>query len=1369
MQSHPIRVLLIDDDEDDFIAVRDLLSDLSSIEFILKWVSEYGAALDAILSNEFDVCLLDYRIKERNGLELMQEAVRRGAMTPIVFLTGQGSYDPDLEAISRGAPVCLPKGELNAALLERAIRHAMERQRNKTGEPAKVDEELRKEVEELRQAEEALRESREFLEKIVNSTSDPIYVVDRQHRYVLANDALCALSGRKREDMIGRTDYDWFPKEQVDVFREKDELVFETGKENENEEEITDSNGTIRTAVTKKTLYTDKAGNKFIVGVMREISERKRAEGFARTRLALFEFSISHSLEELLQKTLDEVGALTNSPIGFYHFMENDQRTISLQAWSTQTTKKFCKAEGKGAHYPIDQAGVWVDCVRERRPVIHNDYSALPHRKGMPEGHAAVIRELVVPIMRSGRIVAILGVGNKPVNYTETDVEIVSYLADVAWEIAERKRAEEALRESEAKYRLISENTGDVIWQFDLDTDQFVYVSPSVRRLAGFTPEEILGQNMEAVLTPESMQYVSKRMPEVVTALNAGDEAVRVTKHELEQLRKDGSVVPIEVVTTLLQDAADRVDRIIGVTRDITEQRNTSEALRESETKYRTLFEVMTEGVALHEIAYDERGMAVDYRIISTNPAFEKHTGLKSEQVVGQPASKIYGLDNAPYLERYALVASSGEPDSFETYFPPMNRFFHISVTSPKPGTFVTVFENITERKQAEEALKESQQQLSDIIDFLPDATFVIDGEGKVIAWNRAMQDMMGISAAAMLGKGGYEYALPFYGERRPILIDLVFDTSEAVEAKYSILEKKGAMLSAETYIADLRGSEAYLFCTASALYDSRGNIIGAIESIRNVTERKLMEKAIAEAEAKYRDIFENSVTGIFQTSTEGRLLSVNATIAHILGYDSPEDMLNTLSNAGQLYVHPDRRSEMFRLIEEHGWVREFEVEYFRKDKSVIWVSLNIRAVRNSTGGIAYVEGTVRDITDGKFLRAQLEQAQKMEAIGTLAGGIAHDFNNILAPIIGYTELSLHMVSGDDRLSHNLEQVLLSANRAKDLVGQILTFSRKAKQERKPVQASLLLNETIKLLRSSLPSTIDIRQFLHPDAVESTTTADSTQIHQVLMNLCTNAAHAMRAKGGTLSISLHNVKIGVKGGGGTPDMEPGPYLKLSVSDTGHGMDEAVRQRIFDPYYTTKGPDEGTGLGLAVVYGIVKSLSGAIAVSSKPGQGATFDVYLPRVKTIQANAAELLESLPTGHGRVLVVDDEKSIVDMVKEMLETLGYEAVPRYSSTDALEAFRARPESFGLVITDMTMPHMTGIDLAREILTIRPNTPIILCTGFSDTVDENNIKLLGIKELLMKPVSMHDLAVAARKILVQDHPPSCTTASNTLTKLISR
>jgi CheY-like chemotaxis protein len=338
-------------------------------------------------------------------------------------------------------------------------------------------------------------------------------------------------------------------------------------------------------------------------------------------------------------------------------------------------------------------------------------------------------------------------------------------------------------------------------------------------------------------------------------------------------------------------------------------------------------------------------------------------------------------------------------------------------------------------------------------------------------------------------------------------------------------------------------------------------------------------------------------------------------------------------------------------------------------------------------------------------------------------------------------------------LHHNLEQILLSGNRARELVKQILTFSRKTEKEHRPVQVSLLVKETVKLLRSSLPSTIQIRQDIDEKAMYATTMADPTQIHQVLMNLCTNAAHAMREEAGVLSITLKIAEIESAATSELADLAPGSYLKLSVADTGHGMDEAVRQRIFDPYFTTKGPSEGTGLGLALIYGIVKNLSGGIAVFSEPGRGATFDVYFPRTKTLQAPVAEALQPLPTGKGLVLVVDDEQPIVDMLQEMLGSLGYTVAGRYSSYDALQAFRARPDSFDLVITDLTMPKMTGIDLAREVLKIRPDIPIIICTGFSEAVNADRTKLLGIRGFLMKPIALRDLAETVNKILYQDKP----------------
>ena len=370
-----------------------------------------------------------------------------------------------------------------------------------------------------------------------------------------------------------------------------------------------------------------------------------------------------------------------------------------------------------------------------------------------------------------------------------------------------------------------------------------------------------------------------------------------------------------------------------------------------------------------------------------------------------------------------------------------------------------------------------------------------------------------------------------------------------------------------------------------------------------------------------------------------------------------------------------------------------------------------------------------------------------MEAIGTLAGGIAHDFNNILFAIIGFTELILEEVPDGSILRRNLDIVLSSAKRAKDLVSHILTFSRQSRQERGLISVVPIVKEGIKFLRASLPSTIEMRQFIDPES--GSIVADPTQIHQILMNLGTNAGHAMRETGGVLEITLENVcGMDDQAASLAPEVVPGSYVRMTVSDTGIGMDKGTIQRIFEPYFTTKEKGEGTGLGLAMVHGIVRSYGGAISVQSEVGSGATFQVYFPSVEARPSQEGGAAESVPTGSERILYVDDEPAIVEMAKQVLERLGYEVTTRTSSLEALELFRARPNDFDLVITDVTMPDLTGLMLAQEMRSIRSKIPLILCTGFSELVSETRMESLGISELVMKPILKKDMAEAIRRAL---------------------
>ncbi len=519
------------------------------------------------------------------------------------------------------------------------------------------------------------------------------------------------------------------------------------------------------------------------------------------------------------------------------------------------------------------------------------------------------------------------------------------------------------------------------------------------------------------------------------------------------------------------------------------------------------------------------------------------------------------------------------------------------------------------------------------------------------------------------------------------------------------------------------------------------------------VVVRVRAEEKLKENQERLQAILDHSPALISIKNVDGDILLVNQKFEVLTGV-SPEQTIG--KNIFDVFPKDIAESTWAEDLAALQKGKAIETEEIVKHQDETWHTyFSVKFPLKNDEGIAWgVCAISTDITDRKKieeekanLEAQLSQSQKMESIGTLAGGIAHDFNNILTAIIGYTELAQMDTDNPEVLRQDLDEVLKGSLRAKELVQQILTFSRSNTLKLQPLKAQLIIKEALKLLRSSIPATIDIKQDIDLDCPPIL--ADPSQIHQLVMNLCTNAYHAMRNSGGVLGVTARAVTIDQAEAAGKGNIEPGPYMQLEIRDTGSGISKDILGKIFDPYYTTKQKGEGTGLGLAVVHGIVSRLHGHIDVASEPGKGTTFTVHVPTIAAPRETARqEVATPLPQGHERILLVDDDSSIATLSQKILTSLGYKVTALTNSKETLQMFAGDPEAFDLVITDMTMPDMTGEELARQILRIRPGMPIIMCSGYSEIFDEEKAMSMGICSYVMKPIIIKDLAGVVRKVL---------------------
>ncbi len=927
-------------------------------------------------------------------------------------------------------------------------------------------------------------------------------------------------------------------------------------------------------------------------------------------------------------------------------------------------------------------------------------------------------------------------------------------IAGLAEDITERKEAEEALRE----YQKVVEGSQDMIAVVDRRY-RYRLANETYLKYRDTRKEDFIGRSCEEILGRDVFERTVKEYLDRCFLGETIQYEMKATYPKLGERDLLVSYLPIR--------GPGGIDRVAAIIRDISQDKKFEETLR---------------------LAIDATDLGIwDYcpqtgklecsdnakRHFGFPPGARVDFGVFTSGIHPDDRERVIAYTNKTLLthskEEHCLeYRTRGIRDGKERW---VNAWTHAFFNEKgEPIRFIGATLDITERKQAEEKLRRAKEEWERTFDSVPDMVTIIDDQYRVLRVNEATARRLGRKAEECVGLRCYE---------------AVHGLSEPPDfCPHSRTLEDGRQHIEEVHEDRLGGR---FLVSTTPLHDEQGRMIGTVHVAHDITERKKVEDALRESERQMTMAQEVAHLGSWELDLLSNRLSWSDEVYRIFGL-MPQEFGATY-DAFLEAVHPEDRAAVDAAYS--GSLREgkdtYEIEHRVVRKSsgeVRIVHEKCEHIRDEAGRIIKSVGMVHDVTERKKaeeglkraydeleirvqertteleqayeslkketrereqIEDQLRQAQKMEAVGTLAGGIAHDFNNMLAVIIGNAEIALDDI-GQDGPHRNLNQILEASMRSRTLVKQILTFSRKSARERKPLSLTPLVKETARLLRASLPSTIKIELDVRTDS--DIILADPSQVQQVLMNLSTNAAHAMNEDGGTLTVGLSDAIFREEEP--TPDhnMQPGRYIVLTVRDTGKGMSKQVRDRIFEPFFTTKELGQGTGMGLAVVFGIVNSLEGAITVESKMGEGSAFKIFFPAYAGAVEEEPHQESLLPKGNEKVLLVDDEPSVVAMASETLKRLGYRVTTADGGPEGWRTFEADPHGFDLVITDHVMPDITGMRLAEKMLAVRKDLPIILFTGYSETVSPEKARAAGISGFLMKPVVKRELAETVRQVL---------------------
>ena len=976
---------------------------------------------------------------------------------------------------------------------------------------------------------------------------------------------------------------------------------------------------------------------------------------------------------------------------------------------------------------PMPVRGLREVAYRTGEAVCDNNFAESKWMKYMPPGHVELENVLFAPINVDGRTAGIIGIANKPGGFQERDIQVVSDLGKLAAVALIFAKSQEALRKSEEKYRSILITAIDGFMMTDIRAG-IVEVNEAYCRMTGYSEAELLKMHicdLDAVEDPRQIEEHIRRI------VHQGSE-----RFETKHLRRDGSVFDVEVS---IQFRPDEGGGVVSFVRDITGR-------KEAEREQKKLKGQLSNAMEIAHLGRWEYDVASD--LFTFNDQFYKIFRTTAEQAGG------YLMSSSEYVRRFVHpedreMIGEGIGKALETADPEFSRqldhrilyadgevgyitvrYFAVKDDQGRTVGIYGVNQDITERKRAHEALRESENKMKSIFRAAPVGIgVVLDRVLQDV--NQVFCDITGYSRDELVGQSAR----------------IVYPTDEEYEQvgaeKYGQIKEKGTgTVDTRFRRKDGRIVDVLLSSTPLNPADlSEGVTFTALD----ITERKQAERELINSEARFRDLAEMLPEAVFEADLELNLRFVNQQAYAMFGY-SKEDFINGLNGYDMLV--PEDRAQARNNAEKRTRGQQAGAKEYRglkKDGTVFPVLFHTNPIVEN--GIAKgLRGIIVDLSERKKMERSIIESQKMESIGNLAGGIAHDFNNILFPVVGMAEMLLEDLPPGSLEYENAREILKAGKRGSDLVRQILAFSRQSEHKLTPTRPQKVIEEVVKLMRATIPSNIDIRSDLQKDC--GLVMADPTQLHQVAMNLLTNAYHAVDDNDGDISISLKETRIGqAEASGRSPS--PGRYALLTVADTGTGIERDILEKIFEPYFTTKEKGKGTGLGLAAVYGIVKAHGGDIQVSSEIGEGTTFRVCLPLMsEDAGPESCKVAETVQTGTERILLVDDEGAVVQIEEQMLKRLGYQVTSRQSSLDALKTFQEDIDSFDLVVTDMTMPKMTGDKLARKLIEIRPDIPIIICTGFSERIDDEKAEAMGVKGFLMKPITKAELAEMVRTVL---------------------